>query len=39
LELPLLVALLLTNGMSLVFDAIDSVRWFKRDRAVPGKAP
>ena len=38
-EHPLIVALLLVNGISLAFDAIDSVRWFKGDRAVPGMAP
>ncbi|WP_290767045.1 hypothetical protein [Aquabacterium sp.] len=35
-EQPLILALLLTNGISLVFDAIDSVRWLQGDRAVPG---
>lgn len=38
-EQPLILALLLTNGISLVFDAIDSVRWFKGDRTVPGATP
>lgn len=37
-EMPLILALLATNGISLVFDAIDSVRWLKGDRAVPGVA-
>lgn len=37
-EMPLILALLATNGISLVFDAIDSVRWIKGDRAVPGVA-
>lgn len=38
-EQPLILALLITNGISLVFDAIDSLRWLKGDRAVPGVVP
>lgn len=37
-ELALAIALLLVNGISLVFDAIDSWRWLKGQGHVPGSA-
>lgn len=36
LELIYVSAVLLVNGISLAFDALDSWRWLKGDRAVPG---
>lgn len=36
LELIYVSAMLLVNGISLAFDALDSWRWLKGDRAVPG---
>ncbi|MBH9681713.1 MULTISPECIES: hypothetical protein [Burkholderiaceae] len=36
LELIYVTAVLLVNGISLAFDALDSWRWLKGDRAVPG---
>ena len=37
-ELVLAVVLLVVNGMSLVFDVLDSWRWLKGEREVPGAA-
>ncbi|MET4026366.1 hypothetical protein ABIE59_001892 [Marinobacter sp. MBR-99] len=37
-ELALILVLLVVNGISLVFDAIDSWRWFAGERDVPGHA-
>ncbi len=37
-ELALAIVLLLVNGISLVFDAIDSWRWWRGQRAVSGSA-
>ncbi|KPQ30655.1 MAG: putative permease YjgP/YjgQ family [Marinobacter excellens HL-55] len=37
-EFGLILALLAVNGISLVFDAIDSWRWFAGERDVPGHA-
>ncbi len=37
-ELTLALALLIVNGISLVFDAIDSWRWLRGQRDVPGSA-
>ena len=37
-ELALAIALLLVNGISLVFDTIDSWRWLRGQRDVPGSA-
>ncbi len=37
-ELALAIVLLLINGMSLVFDAIDSWRWLRGQRDLPGTA-
>ncbi len=37
-ELALAIVLLLVNGISLVFDAIDSWRWWRGQRDVPGTA-
>ena len=34
-ELGLILALLVVNGVSLVFDAVDSWRWFAGEREVP----
>jgi hypothetical protein len=36
-ERALLFALLAVNGVSLLFDAIDSWRWLRGDREVPGR--
>lgn len=35
-ELMLAVLLLVVNGISLAFDAVDSVKWWRGDRHVPG---
>ena len=37
-ELALAIVLLLVNGISLVFDALDSWRWLRGQRDVPGSA-
>lgn len=37
-ELALAFVLLIVNGISLVFDAIDSWRWLRGQREVPGSA-
>ncbi len=37
-ELALAVALIAINGLSLVFDVIDSLRWLRGEREVPGAA-
>ena len=36
-ERILAIALIVTNGISLFFDAFDSYRWLRGERAVPGK--
>jgi hypothetical protein len=38
LELGLALLLLVINGISLVFDVIDSAKWLTGDRATPGIA-
>ncbi|MED5390024.1 MAG: hypothetical protein VX793_14280 [Pseudomonadota bacterium] len=35
----LAVLLLVINGISLVFDGVDSIKWVAGDRATPGQAP
>ena len=35
-ELALAALLLVVNGISLAFDAVDSVKWWRGDRHVPG---
>jgi len=35
-ELMLAAALLMVNGISLVFDTLDSFKWWRGDRQVPG---
>ena len=37
-ETALAIVLLLVNGVSLVFDALDSWRWLQGQRDVPGRA-
>lgn len=37
-EQSLAINLLVVNGISLVFDALDSLRWWRGDRAVPGRS-
>lgn len=36
-ELTLAILLLLVNGISLVFDALDSWRWWRGERGIPGQ--
>lgn len=38
-EQAFIVALLLINGISLVFDVLDTARWLRGERDIPGHAP
>lgn len=38
-EVMLAVALIAINGLSLLFDAVDSWRWWRGERGVPSKVP
>lgn len=38
LEQAFLILLLIVNGISLVFDLMDSLRWLRGDRSIPGQS-